>query len=420
MRTSTLTHAPNVMAVLAGIAVPFLAFGRIAMAALLLLAVLALLRMPGQRDAWRTVFAEARSPFGIMVLVMVALWLPAVWVSPLPLRSLDAWVRVPVFIGLATLLWAMLSSQQTSLSLTLKALLIAGAVGATFALISLTVLPTEVLAFIRLKGWNPEAVRAPDVFKAYANMGILLVPVGLWAGWRIGGRWRALAMLLATGLLVVVWLTHSRAAMAGLFLMLVVGGGLTVAVRHDATVTAVFFVMVLAVASALAWWLHDVRGSFQVPPGAIAVLPTWLIDYQRQTIWAHAIRIGMSSPWIGNGINVINLLPEATTRLPTNILNVIPSHPHNWLIEVFAETGAVGAAALLTVVIAFGLKCAGEFLKLHDPAPLALLLAHVGFWGSGLFNFSFWSAWWQVGYIMLTVFCLAGRHRPADDATPSG
>jgi len=60
--------------------------------------------------------------------------------------------------------------------------------------------------------------------------------------------------------------------------------------------------------------------------------------------------------------------------------------------------------------IAFGLKCGGDVLAWRDPALLAVLLAHVGFWGLGSFNFLAWLPWRQVGYLMLTAFGLAGRH----------
>jgi O-antigen ligase len=116
----------------------------------------------------------------------------------------------------------------------------------------------------------------------------------------------------------------------------------------------------------------------------------------------------MRSPWFGNGINVINLLPGADTRMPSNSLNVIPSHPHNWLVEVFAETGVFGILALIALVVTLCLKLAGDYLKSSDISLLAALLVNVGYWSMGLFNLSFWAAWWQISYLVLTALCLAG------------
>ena len=239
-------------------------------------------------------------------------------------------------------------------------------------------------------------------------MAILLIPVLVWAGWRLGGRWPALSVATVVGLLVVIWLTRNRSAMAGLSMMMVVGAGLTMARRRNLAINLVISVVVIAVLTALVLWLNETRGWIKTPEGTVAIVPPWLLDWQRQTIWARTIEMGMNSPWIGNGINVINLLPGADDPLPTSKLHIIPAHPHNWLVEVFAETGVFGAFALLALVLMLCLKLAGDYLKSCDAALLAALLVNVGYWGSGLLNFSFWSAWWQVGYLLLTGLCLTG------------
>jgi O-antigen ligase len=386
------------------------------MALPLVLAVLLLVWFPERRRYWQALLGQIRTPIGAMVLVTLALWLPSVAVSPLPLRSFEAWARIPVFIGLIGFFWAMLSDERRALALALKALLVAGAVTAVFAVFSLTVLPTEFVSFIRLKGWQTGTVRPLEIFKEYASMAILLIPVLVWAGRRLGGRWPALSVATVVGLLAVVWLTNNRSAMAGLLMVLVVGAGLMMSVRRDLAVNVVISAVVIAVMAALVLWLYETRGHIQPPENTVAIVPPWLLDWQRQTIWARTIEMGMNSPWVGNGINVINLLPGAEDPLPTSRLHIIPAHPHNWLVEVFAETGAIGAFALLTLVITMFLKLAGDFLKSGNTALLAALLVNVGYWASGLLNVSFWSAWWQISYLLLTAFCLAGRERPPGES----
>ena len=387
------------------------------MALPLILAVLLLVWFPERRQYWRALLGQVRTPIGMMVLVTLALWLPSMVVSPLPLRSMEAWVRVPVFIGLIFFLSAMLSERQEALALALKALIVTGAIATLFALFSLTFLP-EVLAFFRRSGWSAmpyPGFRPHDILKSYAALSVLMVPVLVWAGWRTGAGWRGLAVATVVGLLAVVWLTTNRSAMAGLLMMLVVGAGLMMSVRRDLAVNVVISAIVIAVMGALVLWLYETRGHIQPPENTVTIAPPWLLDWQRQTIWARTIEMGMNSPWVGNGINVINLLPGAGGPLPTSRLHIIPAHPHNWLVEVFAETGAIGAIALLTVVITLCLKLAGDFLRYGDTAHLAALMVNVGYWGSGLVNFSFWSAWWQVSYLLMTAFCLAGRTRLDQD-----
>jgi O-antigen ligase len=394
------------VAVLTGLVVPFLFFGRAVMAVPLLAAVLIVaLWLPGRGNYWRQMIERARTPMGLLFLITLVFLLPGIFYSPFPFRSFEAWVRIPVFVGSVTLLWAMLSEDYETLLLSLKVLFIASAIAILLALASLSFAP-EVLYFVKNK-WYP--IRVTEELKGFSSVAILLAPVLLWAGRRLGGRWRLSSVLAVVGILGVVWLTRNKAAMAGLLLMLVVGGGLMMAVRRNKVVNIVVCVALAAVTLAIVLWLHEIRGHLQPPEGAVTVLPPWLIDWQRQTIWANTINLAMKSPWFGNGINVINLLPGAEVRLGTSNLNVIPAHPHNWLFEVFAETGAVGVFGLLTLVIALCMKLAGDYLKYDDTALFAALMVAIGYWGSGLLNFSFWSAWWQASYLLLTAFCLAGR-----------
>jgi O-antigen ligase len=424
MTISATPPTVKLIAVLTGIAVPCLVFGRVIMALPLILAVLLLVWFPERRQYWRALLDQVRTPIGMMVLVTLALWLPSMVVSPLPLRSMEAWVRVPVFIGLIFFLSAMLSERQEALALALKALIITGTIATLFALFSLTFLP-EVLAFFRLLGWSAMptteagsflsssgSVFSPhNILKSYGALSVLMVPVLVWAGWRTGAGWRGLVVATVVGLLAVVWLTYNRSAIAGLFVMAVVFAGLMMLVYRRPVIYVASFVFILVVMVSLMLWLYETRFGIipYLPEGTIGFFPSWLIDYQRQMIWDRAFDFGMDAPWFGNGINAINFLPGADAPMPRNNLNIIPAHPHNWLVEVFAETGAIGAFALLTVVITLCLKLAGDFLRYGDTALLAALMVNVGYWGSGLLNFSFWSAWWQVSYLLMTAFCLAGR-----------
>ena len=420
MTISAIPPTAKLIAVLTGIAVPCLVFGRVIMALPLILAVLLLVWFPERRQYWRALLGQVRTPIGMMVLVTLALWLPSMVVSPLPLRSMEAWVRVPVFIGLILFLSAMLSERQEALALALKALIVTGAIATLFALFSLTFLP-EVLSFVRSQVWIDlpyPGFRPRNILKPYAALTVLMAPVLVWGGWRLGGHWRSLAAVAVIGLFGVVLLTYNRSAIAGLLAITVVGPGLMMCVRRNFAVNMAVGVVLFFIILAVLLWLHDTRLTLPLPTiseGIVAILPRWLIDYQRQTIWVHAIDIGMRSPWFGNGINAINFLPGADLKLPNNTLNVIPAHPHNWLVEVFTETGALGAFALLTLVITLCLKLSGDFLKSGNTALLAALLVNVGYWSSGLLSFSFWSAWWQVSFLLMMAFCLAGRARLDQD-----
>jgi O-antigen ligase len=417
MRISILPHLTMFAAVLTGLVVPFLFFGRAVMAAPLLAAILIVaLWLPKRGDYWRQMIRMARTPVGLLLLMMLALWVPSIFFSPLPLRSFEAWARIPVFVGSVTLLWAMLSKDHEALRLTFKVLLIASAIIIVLALASLAFAPDQgtswIFQFLRNK-WYPH--RVSEILKEFSTMAILLMPVLLLVGRRLGARWPVLAVACVLGLLAITWMTYNRSAMAGLLAMLIVFAGLMVMKYRRPMVYIATSVFVAVVVIAMMFWLFETRSDIQPPEGVTEFVPGWLIDYQRQLIWHRAFEFGMDAPWFGNGINAINLLPGAEAQMPRNNLNIIPAHPHNWLAEVFAETGAVGAGSLVLLIATLCLKLAGQFLRSHDGAFLAALLVNIGYWSSGLLNVSFWSAWWQISYLLLTALCLAAcRQRNGD------
>ena len=79
------------------------------------------------------------------------------------------------------------------------------------------------------------------------------------------------------------------------------------------------------------------------------------------------------------------------------------THPHNWLIEIFTDTGFIGLWLILLALAAWVRRW---FL---DPSPWAWLPIFVTFiWFlEALVNFSFWSAYWQWAFILPAAFCAA-------------
>jgi O-antigen ligase len=88
---------------------------------------------------------------------------------------------------------------------------------------------------------------------------------------------------------------------------------------------------------------------------------------------------------------------------------VLPSHPHNWILEIFAETGIIGGTAMLFAVVLQFAAMLRRYRTGGEGRMLAALAASAAFFVSGLFNFSFWSAWWQVFYILIMALLYAGR-----------
>ncbi len=406
--------APRVMAALIGIAVPCLVFGRAVTAVVLILAVLGVFFLPHRRACLRALVRRARTPFGVMLGVTFALWLPSVAFSLDPLRSLEVWARMILFVGAATLIWAAFVEDDRMRARALRALLAGTAIVLAVSLLALFAVP-EVLSFVRAKGW--QATNAVLGLKGFASAAMLLVPMVLWSGYRLGGKWIYCAVAEALGLLVVIGGTVSRSAIAGLLAMLIAGGAMIVWSRRQRRVTALTTIAVCAMTIAVLAWLytHPTATAGVEAPGA---MPLWVVDFHRQSIWRFTFGVAMDSPWFGHGINMINYVPRALNQIPGYGYIYIPAHPHNWVLEVLAETGVVGLAPLVVLVAMMVARLTRDYLRTGDPAVLAASAVAIGYWVSGLFNFSFWSAWWQVSFMVLLALCLSHTRRPGAGFPP--
>ncbi len=100
----------------------------------------------------------------------------------------------------------------------------------------------------------------------------------------------------------------------------------------------------------------------------------------------------------------------------TRALEMIPGHPHNWLIEVWAETGIVGLLPLLTTIAASFWIALHRFRADIGDDALVSLAVFAGYWASGLFNFSYWSVWWQASFFLIAVLGLSLKSRPKPHA----
>ncbi len=109
-----------------------------------------------------------------------------------------------------------------------------------------------------------------------------------------------------------------------------------------------------------------------------------IYDFVLGSIWQR--------PLLGWGLDASSLLPGAEEIIPSLDRNLLPSHPHNGVLEVWVETGAVGAvlgASLLWLVL--GRIASGFPDRAAAAAAVAAVVAYVVI---GLLSFSLWATWW--------------------------
>ena len=131
-------------------------------------------------------------------------------------------------------------------------------------------------------------------------------------------------------------------------------------------------------------------------------IPTNLIDHHRQFIWGFSIQKFILKPLFGYGQDSSNFIDGSQEDIGskyTGDMNFIPSHPHNFLIEILLETGIFGTLFFILLIYIINVR----IWKLHQSLKFRLHLIFLNsfFWSSSFVNFSFWLGWWQASYFLL-------------------
>ncbi|MEM7122359.1 MAG: O-antigen ligase family protein [Pseudomonadota bacterium] len=394
-------YAASLAAVALGASVPILILGRAGMAVAIAIAIIGLVVTSDRSRLVYDVTAAIKTPLGTAVAVTFALWLVSVIGSPEVALSAKIWARMIALLVAAVALVSLLRRAPHLHDLALKALIVTALAGAAVGLVTVLMWPDPLLS-LRGHGANlDQANLAVSVLKSYGTAIACAMPVVLWAGWRMDARWRAPAVIfqfLALALLIVL---ESRAGLVAA----AVGGGIFACwfvwrIGRAWLIGAVALIMAAGIAIAFA--TNERNNQIE----AALDLPIWLVDAHRQTIWDASLQRFTEAPIFGWGIDVIDKLPGANDIVPGSGVEFIPSHPHNWAIEVLAETGVVGFAAMSVALIV--LAVGGIRATRRDGAPGATLLAVCAiFFLVSLISYSFWAFWWQATFVLMASLAIA-------------
>jgi len=410
------------LAISMGVAVPAAVFGKAVLGVALVPAV-AVVLMALMRGSFRqAVLRAALGPAGLAFTMFVGVALISVLMSDHALKSFEAWARTAAFILFGLAATQMLATDRNALDLARRGLVFATMVALAYVVVAIFV-TEDVLALIALG----TEIRQPLSlnFKWFASAVVCLVPVAFWAALGPGLLRKALRLGLLVLAAMAIWLDGreiSLAAILGIVAAAVLLGvvGLVGRLSRSARALAVAGLLASAIASATAVTvsLPGIRGEDPLQFG----IPEWLVDGHRQIIWAFTVDATKQHPVFGHGPNSINMIEGASEMIPPGFAEslrgkaaFLPSHPHNWIYEVASETGLVGLAAL----------CIGLVLLLRRVMILALNGSRAGwaavalfgaFWGSSLVNFSIWSAWWQLTFIVLLAILMAAASPTAPRA----
>jgi 16S rRNA (cytosine967-C5)-methyltransferase len=407
-------------AVLIGLVIPAGAFGAAAVLAVAAAALIAGLSVPDRaRHGRRVLLAALFHPLGLLCCLMLLAWLPSLIASPNRGETALTWVRVAGAIAGAAYLWSILDRNESLTRIARDSLILGTAVILTVSVVAILFFP-EFVSLFR----HSQKVSAWHRYKALASALACLIPLLAWLAWTLPG-WRRIAAVRAIGPATTIILgTGSRAAVAGSFAAMLVSLGFLAARRPRLRLPILVVCGILAATTVtflLSFYscpVNSVGTTYCVDAdttGALG-LPLWLVDYHRQHIWLFILERLPDHPWFGHGLNAIAHIPGADHLVPGLTVAFVPSHPHNWILEILAEAGIAGFVPVALVVGGMILRDALAVLRSGCPRRAARLALLCAFWGSACFNFSIWAPWWGVSFLFLFLVVSA---RPAVGAEPA-
>ena len=401
MNRELLNHQ-KIFAVFTGICIPVFFFGKAFIAVAIGAGVLALLIKPRRLRLTESAGVFSYAPLGLLLIAVFVAWLPNVAVSPEPWKSFTTVSRSFALVFLAFLIWCGLRDDGELRRLCLRSLVLALILTIAFALFSKLV-HSGFYWVIHHEPW--QATEMKTELKPLAALAPLAIPLLLLSSRDETPVWRLAAYSAAIGLLAVIIVASSRASVAGL-LGCMVFALIAVTFRHPGWKSMIASAGFAGVTGAVFMWLKSTRA---IPPQAGEwPFPLWLIDYPRQATWQFTIDQVASFPWFGSGVNTINLVRGANEVIPlTNDTHFIPSHPHNWALEILAETGAIGLILFVGLVGTALFHLFKRYRQSGDLAYISVIAISGGYLISGLFNFSFWAAWWQLAFLVFSAMTLA-------------
>jgi O-antigen ligase len=396
------------LAVLVGAAIPLTALGKAMMAFCLVPAMGICIYTFGEKNDWQQFVKAIRLPLAALVGIVFALWAVSAVGSVNVSRSFQVWGRSLLFIMLMIFLAKRLATEPRLI--TIVQMTLVGSSGAILVFILFIIYVNDVPLML-LQALGSSKDQADTAFKAYASVMVCLLPIVLWSGIRLGGRWQASAYLLVPGTLFFLWGARSKAALLGLLAALLAVTVIRLLLSSSRgmrrAIVAVLFISAL---------LGSVALLTRLPQPSVAnvndyQLPAILVDHHRQVIWGFVVEKIKEKPWFGHGIDIINQTKGAAARIPEMNQNFVPSHPHNWVLEIGAETGLLGLTAI-SVSLLVVLRKLAVIAGSRQLVGWAGIASFAAFWGSGLTNFSIWASWWQIVFLltMAIVFAAAAKN----------
>lgn len=362
-------------------------------AALAALVGWALAGAPGGAKLWAAALATPLARLGWAFAALAALSLAWTIDRAATGRALVQMAPVVVagvvLVALAPLLW----TREAAARWLCAGLLLAAALIAVEALWSP---PLPLRRLVRARQYIPDLKRSATPLAALAFPALALL-----AGARSRAAARALGAAVVAAAGSAIALAQSGSAMLGLGCGLAVYALARLSARLAAALLAGAALATLILAPLLAPVMAHARADF-------AFLERFHASH-RLSIWrAFAERV-WERVWLGHGFGASDKLwaaprpdgaPDLTGRLVLENL-----HPHSQPLQIWVETGALGAALAGAAIALLALRLARDAPARAAPRLAALAAA----FATGVASFGAWQAWWGAVLALAAAFFAVER-----------
>jgi len=147
--------------------------------------------------------------------------------------------------------------------------------------------------------------------------------------------------------------------------------------------------------------------------GADAATATTSAEW-RLAIWRRVLDVIDKDPFFGQGLGVLRTMQE---KIPTGAFAgelYVPNHAHNMVLQLWAESGAIGASLVAVAILTAGFRMP-QPRSLGVAGFLAAALAGQ-FMAIALVSFDLWNDWWwATGGILAALIVVMARAETIDD-----
>jgi len=306
-------------------------------------------------------------------------------------------IRVGLLIGAGGALWAVAQALDANARTRISQVATFALLAQLLSVVLLTVFEREAIAFFYPGRPDDEGVQ-----NISRNCLIMAAAAPFLIAGLIEGRRRSLAIPIAVFVLAVeIAVLLKREVYAGLLALGFAGAGWVIvrlAPRRGFQILG--GLAALGILSTPVW-------SWAASRGADAASAASTIDY-RQLIWGRTLDVVAENPIAGGGVGVLRTMRDTFESGGFSSQLIIPNHPHNMALQLWAETGAIGAFLLASALLLAAFRLPAPSV-LGSAAPRTAML--VGVMGAvGCVSFDLWNEWWWgVGALLGVLVIVAPR-----------